>query len=727
MKKFSTRVFTALSLLLVLPQILSAEKIINLPCGDIPVRITGDKLEVLRDREKKHDITSVRSPEVQANFHPVKGDVPNFGYSRSAWWFRFSLQGENDCQKERYLLIRYSLLDHVSLYFPAPEGSYTEKITGQMVPFEKRDIRHRNFIFKLPPAKKDTVTFYLKVYTEDSLTLPLEIMTADALAESMSSEQLALGILYGFLAIMVLYNLFLFLSIKEKNYLYLVIYIVSFLLFIAAENGVAFQYLWPSLPWWGKHATPFSVGMVIIWSSFLVRSFLGTKELSPVLDFSIKVFLYGEVICCLFALVIPYFFSIIFAVAAIVFYAPLIIFTGFKSYRAGHRQARYFLIAWSALAAGSLLYGLKAFGLLPDNFMTRYGVLLGACAQVLLLSMGLADQLNRMTSKLGLLHKESEKRGASLLDMVDRANSIARELLSISSEQSGIANSFTLMAQDQAALSEEMGATYEELAAANENIDNSMIEQVREGEKTGEMSHRLQEVQEEVTQTSMSVLGTIEKIISSTGDTGENLEELSEMMNIIDAGGKNITSIISMIEEITDQINLLSLNAAIEAARAGEHGRGFAVVADEIGKLAQLTSDNSKGISTQVTKILADIARGLSIMQNASSATERVNSLVADINTAVESVSNALNRQEKSIDHVIRQVESIQNFSKTIATSTSEQRRAMEETAETIQRLTSMAQNISENGEVLLTITTVLNKKADELRGSIDLSDDSNN
>ena len=251
-----------------------------------------------------------------------------------------------------------------------------------------------------------------------------------------------------------------------------------------------------------------------------------------------------------------------------------------------------------------------------------------------------------------------------------------------------------------------------------------MTQQVKEGELTGQMADRLRIVQKEVVTTSTSVLDDIRNIISSTENTRENLEELSAMMKIIDEGGRNITSIISMINDITDQINLLSLNAAIEAARAGEHGRGFAVVADEIGKLAQLTSDNSKGISEQVTRISGDISTGINIMETATEATERITTLVTDIDSAIGGVTDALARQEDSINEVISQVQNINDFSKTVSISTSEQRTAMMETAETIQRLTGMAQKISENSEVLLTITVVLNKKADELRGSIDLSQD---
>ena len=80
----------------------------------------------------------------------------------------------------------------------------------------------------------------------------------------------------------------------------------------------------------------------------------------------------------------------------------------------------------------------------------------------------------------------------------------------------------------------------------------------------------------------------------------------------------------SIIEDLTGKINLLSLNASIEAARAGDHGRGFAVVADEVGKLATLTADNSREISGQMKKIIEDIDNGMVVMDSTRNSTERI-------------------------------------------------------------------------------------------------------
>src|SRR5208337_1950210 len=262
---------------------------------------------------------------------------------------------------------------------------------------------------------------------------------------------------------------------------------------------------------------------------------------------------------------------------------------------------------------------------------------------------------------------------------------------------------------------EELASSFEELASATETITESTVVQTKEADKTKELIELLQQAQKKVYDGNQSVINSISVISQAAEKTENNLREMIEKMNVLKGGGTSIRNFIALIDDISDRINLLSLNAAIEAARAGEAGRGFAVVADEIGKLADATSSNSKEISNEISKITRDIDAGMKIVDETKNSTESVLSMANSINVQTGGVTELMRNQEQALLNVVTQADIIDRMSREIASASREQSTSMEQMTETITKLSEIAQELAQQNEIVLELTTTVGEKSTRL------------
>jgi len=138
----------------------------------------------------------------------------------------------------------------------------------------------------------------------------------------------------------------------------------------------------------------------------------------------------------------------------------------------------------------------------------------------------------------------------------------------------------------------------------------------------------------------------VAEAVASIDSLATEVDCSSEAIRRIESDSEKIGTVVEMIQGITEQTNLLALNAAIEAARAGEHGRGFAVVADEVRTLAQRTQTSTKEIQGMIGNLLSGTREAVSIMERsreqAQSSVEKTNQAGEAIEVIASAVSNIM-------------------------------------------------------------------------------------
>ena len=367
-------------------------------------------------------------------FKPLNKDTLNAGYSHSAFWVKLDLryQPQNpDLHRTWLLELAYPPMDQIDLYTPDASGHYRLAArTGDALPFDSREIKENNYLFELTFKPGQAQTVYMRLASQGSVQAPITLWSAQSYLENQPVRIYILGLIYGVLLGMLVYNLFIYLSVRDTSYLYYIFYIASFGLYQLSVNGAAVQYFWPNNPWWANASTPFLIGSAAFFGCQFARTFLQTATLSRKLDWALKVLMAVGVLVMVLALATSYAVSLRLATGLALAFIVTIFTAGIVAWARGLRVARYFVIAWSAFLLGGLINTLMVLGYLPNVFLTMYSSQIGAAIEVGLLSLALADRINAMRDLQARTLQESGQKLAAMNQQLARTNQLKDEFLS---------------------------------------------------------------------------------------------------------------------------------------------------------------------------------------------------------------------------------------------------------------------------------------------------------
>ncbi|HET8730170.1 MAG TPA: 7TM diverse intracellular signaling domain-containing protein [Moraxellaceae bacterium] len=330
-----------------------------------------------------------------AAFRPVTRDVPNFSFSSSHFWFRLRVRWSDPDETVYRLWQEYPLTDYLTLYRPDGRGGYEAVHTGDQLPFSHRELATRAFGFRLDPHKGQTDDYYVELHGAGTMVLELQITShATALADT-ETRHLFYGLYYGAILALLLYNLMLFASLRERVYLWYTLYVAGLGMTFFDINGLAFRYFWPNFTWMNTGFLMFTFLSLLAQVQF-TRTFLTLDREWPVVDrvLSAAAGLCG--IAFLAVLFTPdhYLYPASQDVASLV--AILCIIAGTGLWLRGYRPARFFTLASGFYIVGILVYVLQNFGWLATSAFTAHAVQIGSSFELVLYSLALADRIRLM-------------------------------------------------------------------------------------------------------------------------------------------------------------------------------------------------------------------------------------------------------------------------------------------------------------------------------------------
>lgn len=376
----------------------------------------GKRISILEDPNKLLQISDIVSPEFQSKFVQSTVDVPGYGVTESAFWVKINIQNRAEVEKLLLLELDQPQFDEVKIYTRKSEKEpFTERVTGDQYPFSSRDIEYYNYVFKLILSPKSENTVYLRLVMNGPTSIPLYLWEPESFFSYASLVMSGFGAFFGMMTVMLIYNVFLFFSVRDISYLYYVILVFLELMAAVVFAGLDAQYLWQNSPFFGELIHHWCIIFGNIVAILFTMNFLQTAKNIPRVHSALKYLIYLDIIIFFMPFLGHITLSIKANIALYLSTIPVFFFVGLKSYRKGVHAARFYLVAWVTLMISGIIFALSRVNIFPDNLFTNYAVQIGSTFQVLLFSFALADRIN-------YLKKERE---AALLDKLSESEKVA--------------------------------------------------------------------------------------------------------------------------------------------------------------------------------------------------------------------------------------------------------------------------------------------------------------
>ena len=242
--------------------------------------LLGLNLDILKDSKKEYSYQEILEGKKDELFYRSNVLTPNYGFQSSTYWVKIELQ--NNSSEDRWILeVGFPIITNITLFVLNEDGSIQTDHAGIKYPFNQRKILNRKFLFPIQITKNSKKKILLCFENKGIMNLPIRVYTENFFHSNDHHEYLVLSLYYGIMIAMTLYNLFLFLSIRDKTYIFYCLFLMTSSLYFLSQNGLGYEFIWSNSPTIALRINQISVSFVILFAIIYAYYFLNCKTIIP--------------------------------------------------------------------------------------------------------------------------------------------------------------------------------------------------------------------------------------------------------------------------------------------------------------------------------------------------------------------------------------------------------------------------------------------------------------
>ncbi|MEE4250944.1 MAG: diguanylate cyclase [Alcanivoracaceae bacterium] len=383
------------------------------------VRPLGLRSMIMHETEGPLDIDAARG-QPDSSFNPARRSVSTFGIGPDPVWIKLLVDNPTAEPVSRFLLAGTTWIDRLDFYAVHAGTVVSHQVGGDAELHYMRPLAGMGYLFR-HDFPSGTTEVYLRAQTEDPLLLPLRMLTPDQSADMQRTISYSYGVVYGFVAALLAYNLMLYFGLMQPSHRDYSIYLLLFGLMNLAYTGHGYTWIWSDWPWLQNYIILVLMVLFVCSGFRFASGFLGLREYAPNLARWIRLFCLAVITLMTVFVVLQWQreAALLSFITALIF-AVAMVGLGWDAVRRQRPAGRYFLAAAFSGMVGTASTTLTVWGWLPFSMLSYRAVEFGILIEATLLALAVAylvrqhesarhsaEQLARIDSLTGLLNRRA--------------------------------------------------------------------------------------------------------------------------------------------------------------------------------------------------------------------------------------------------------------------------------------------------------------------------------